>query len=78
MAARHEPAVNESRAVLRRVEAGGTIPCTRCGGLIKFKARTKTNKVIANVYEDGKWSRVEQFHEECYVEADEPYGEAAA
>jgi hypothetical protein len=30
--------------------------------------------VIANVYLDGAWNRVDHFHEECYLDADEPYG----
>ena len=70
----------KSRAVLRRIEPGGTTPCAHCATLVKFKAaaKSKNHKVIANVYEDGKWQRVEHYHEDCYVEAGEPYGEAAA
>jgi hypothetical protein len=34
-------------------------------------------QVIANVYVDGRWNRVEHFHEECYGEADAPYGHAS-
>jgi hypothetical protein len=44
---------------------------------VKFVARAQLKQVIANVYEDGVWKRVEHFHEDCYGEADEPYGPAA-
>jgi hypothetical protein len=30
--------------------------------------------VIANVYLEGAWNRVDHFHEECYLDAGEPYG----
>ena len=32
--------------------------------------------MIANVYEDGRWQRVEFFHEDCYADAGVPYGPA--
>jgi hypothetical protein len=41
---------------------------------VKFIARQQGRQVIANVYEDGTWKRVEHFHAACYVEANEPYG----
>jgi hypothetical protein len=31
--------------------------------------------VIANVYLEGAWNRVDHFHEECYLDAGEPYGQ---
>jgi hypothetical protein len=34
-------------------------------------------QVIANVYREGNWVRVEHYHAECYDQADQPYGPAA-
>jgi hypothetical protein len=67
-----------SRAVLRLVEPGGDTTCRYCLAPVKFLARAKTRQVIANVYEDGRWARVEHFHEECYQGAGRPHGEAKA
>jgi hypothetical protein len=67
-----------SRAVLRLVEAGSDAVCAGCGAQVKFAARSKARKVIANVYAAGRWDRVEHFHEECYLQAGEPYGPARA
>ncbi len=47
-----------------------------CGAQIKFAARSHPRQVIANVYDDGVWQRVEHYHEECYLEAGEPFGSA--
>jgi DNA-directed RNA polymerase subunit RPC12/RpoP len=66
----------ESRAVLRLIEPGSVAECPRCGERVKFRARHRDQQVICNVYEDGVWQRVEQYHQECYVEADSPHGEA--
>ena len=66
-----------SRAVQRRVEAGCSAMCASCDLQIKFAARQNRQQVIANVYVDGRWDRVEHFHLECYVEAGEPYGTPA-
>jgi len=63
-----------SRAVLRRVEAGNLALCAQCGEQVKFAAKQNRQQVIANVYVDAKWDRVEHFHAECYDEADEPFG----
>lgn len=63
-----------SRAVARQVEAGNTQTCVHCEQSIKFKAREKRWRVIANVYKDGVWQRVEHWHLSCYKEAGEPYG----
>ena len=71
-------ALNETRAVVRPVEPGNDVRCVRCGKQIKFAARTHPRQVIANVYTDGAWNRVEHFHEECYLEAGEPYGSLAS
>ena len=51
--------------------------CAHCGTQVKFVARTQGKQVIANVYENGTWLRVEHFHADCYGEAGEPYGDAA-
>jgi hypothetical protein len=68
----------KSRAVVRVVEPGTTAICASCGNAVKFAARAQHRQVIANVYVKGTWNRVEHFHAECYVDAEEPYGPAAA
>ena len=67
-----------SRAVLRRVEAGNLAICTHCGEQVKFAAKQNRQQVIANVYVDARWDRVEHFHAECYDLADMPFGPATA
>jgi hypothetical protein len=64
-----------SRAALRRVEAGNMALCTHCDEQVKFAAKINRMQVIANVYVDGRWDRVEHFHDDCYVAAGSPYGE---
>ncbi|MHB1498535.1 MAG: hypothetical protein ACYCXN_11580 [Acidimicrobiales bacterium] len=68
----------ESRAVLRPVEPGSDAACPYCGVQVRFAARQKGRKVIANVYVDGRWDRVETYHEGCYARAGEPHGPARA
>lgn len=68
------PGPVETRVVLRQVEPGNAAVCTHCDRPIKFSAKEKPRQVIANVYENGTWKRVEHFHEECYVSVGEPYG----
>ncbi|MGQ0745157.1 MAG: hypothetical protein ACT4OS_12670 [Acidimicrobiales bacterium] len=63
-----------SRAVVRIVEAGNSASCAHCGLLVKFRARHRLTQVIANVYVDGRWARVEHYHSNCYDEAGQPYG----
>ncbi|HEX9530669.1 MAG TPA: hypothetical protein VF954_05995 [Acidimicrobiales bacterium] len=63
-----------SRAVVRSIEPGNSALCTSCGAPVKFVARAQLRQVIANVYVDGAWDRVEHFHADCYGEAGEPYG----
>ena len=63
-----------SRAVVRRVEAGSSAMCAACGDQVKFTAKAQRQQVIANVYVDGRWNRVEHYHFECYAEVGEPYG----
>ncbi|MCB0994835.1 MAG: hypothetical protein KDB21_07075 [Acidimicrobiales bacterium] len=67
----------KSRAVRRLVEPGNWAECSCCEKAIKFRARERLQQVICNVYIDGKWDRVEHFHDECYDEAGAPYGEPA-
>jgi hypothetical protein len=64
-----------SRAVIRDVEAGSTVDCALCGERVKFQAKMRNRQVICNVYEDGRWNRVEHFHAECYAAANNPHGE---
>ena len=72
------PARLGSRAVLRRVEAGNLALCAHCGEQVKFAAKQNRQQVIANVYVDDRWDRVEHFHEECYDLAHAPYGDVQA
>jgi hypothetical protein len=67
----------DTRAVVRSVEAGSFIECSRCGERVKFQAKIRTQQVICNIYVDGRWDRVEHYHTECYGEAGEPHGAAA-
>ncbi|MEM9564079.1 MAG: hypothetical protein AAGA93_15775 [Actinomycetota bacterium] len=71
-----QTAVWESRAVLRLIEPGSVAECPFCGERVKFRARHRDQQVICNVYEDGVWQRVEQYHLECYEKAGFPYGDA--
>ena len=64
----------ESRAVLRPIEPGNSALCVHCGAPVKFVARAQLRQVIANVYVDDSWDRVEHFHADCYAEAKAPYG----
>lgn len=66
-----------SRAVLRTIDPGNSASCAHCGAPVKFVARAGLRQVIANVYEEGTWSRVEHFHETCYRQAGQPHGETA-
>jgi hypothetical protein len=65
-----------SRAVIRTIEAGNSAVCQWCGEPVKFKAKMRLLQVIANVYVDGAWNRVEHFHDSCYESAGRPYGSA--
>ena len=69
--------MSESRAVTRTIEPGNSAICVHCGAPVKFVARAQGRQVIANVYKDGAWDRVEHFHADCYGEAGEPYGDAS-
>jgi len=72
------PLLPVSRAVIRFVDAGNDAVCERCQDQVKFLAKSKARQVIANVYVEGRWNRVEHYHEACYQEAGEPYGVARA
>ena len=52
--------------------------CAHCGAQVKFVARAQLRQVIANVYQDGTWLRVEHFHAPCYDKAGQPYGEPSS
>jgi hypothetical protein len=66
-----------SRAVTRLIEAGSTVTCVTCRLPVKFRAKTRLQQVIANVYDDGVWVRVEHYHLDCYENAGCPYGTAS-
>ena len=66
-----------SRAVTRLIEAGNTATCAVCRLPVKFRAKAKLQQVIANVYTNGVWERVEHYHVDCYENASRPYGPAA-
>jgi hypothetical protein len=68
----------QSRAVVRPIEPGNSALCAQCGAPVKFVARAQLRQVIANVYEDGTWVRVEHFHADCYEDAGKPYGTPAS
>ena len=68
----------KSRAVVRDVEAGSSVDCAHCGERVKFQAKVRNKQVICNIYVSGVWNRVEHFHQACYEEAGNPFGEADA
>ncbi len=67
----------DSRAVVRLIEAGCAAECPACNERVKYRARHRDQQVICNVYQNGRWQRVEQYHLECYTTAGSPYGEMA-
>ena len=68
----------KSRAVVRDVEAGSSVDCEHCGDRVKFQAKVRNKQVICNVYQSGRWLRVEHYHAECYELAGSPHGPAEA
>jgi hypothetical protein len=68
--------VPTSRAVARFIEAGSSVTCAHCGNGVVFRARLRIQQVICNVYDGGRWLRVEHYHRDCYDEAGAPYGHA--
>jgi hypothetical protein len=71
------PVPRTSRAVERLIDPGNDAVCPHCAAPVKFVARVRGRQVIANVYVDQRWNRVEQYHLDCYGAADEPYGSAS-
>ena len=71
-------AAAQTRAVVRFVEPGSMVDCASCRAQVKFSARAKVKQVICNVYEDGRWARVEHYHLDCYESAGHPHGDADA
>ncbi len=71
---RGQSAKKQSRAVVRRIEAGNAAVCVECSQSVKFAARIIRFQVICNVYVKGRWDRVEHFHEACYQAAGQPHG----
>jgi hypothetical protein len=67
--------VPTSRAVARFIEAGSSVTCVHCARGVVFRARVRAQQVICNVYDEGRWVRVEHYHRDCYDEARTPYGE---
>ena len=61
----------DSRAVIRPIEPGNSAVCVHCGTPGKFVARAQGKQVIANVYENGTWVRVEHFHSEHVLEGNQ-------
>ena len=72
-----DTAVLQSRAVERLVEPGNSAVCAHCRAPVKFVARAQHRQVIANVYVDNTWDRVEHYHYDCYEEAGQAYGPPA-
>lgn len=68
------PPATTSRAAQRRVEAGSSVMCVTCDEQVKFAAKQNRQQVIANVYVESRWARVEHYHAECYEAAGSPYG----
>ena len=72
-----------TRAVMLPVEGGSNFQdCNHCDERIKFMSPASQKAsihlagvIICNVYENGKWDRIEQFHPDCYKEAGGPFGE---
>ncbi len=67
---------SQSRAVARTIEPGSSAFCPVCDLQVKFQARVRCTQVICNIYEAGRWRRVEHYHQACYTEAGEPFGPA--
>ncbi|MGB5760328.1 MAG: hypothetical protein WBM50_25670 [Acidimicrobiales bacterium] len=62
--------------MIKLIEAGSAVECPHCLERVKFRARHRDQQVICNVYVNGVWQRVEQYHLECYSDADSPHGDA--
>ncbi len=68
-----------TRAVEKPLTAGkeeycGYLACEYAKRKIASSSRAPIKEVIANVYENGKWSFVVHFHVDCYNKLGQPYG----
>jgi hypothetical protein len=70
-----------TRSVVRMIEAGGEEICPTgrggCGERVKFSAQTPSKfrkKVVANIYWQSTWNRIEVWHLHCYGRAGYVYG----
>lgn len=66
-----------TRAVVRIIEPGLACFCPDCDTAVKFRAQVSSGlrrKVVANVYYQGKWNRVEHWHLLCYIRMGEIHG----
>lgn len=70
-----------TRAHVRAIEAGAEDICPDdrggCGKTVKFLAQIPLRyrrRVVANIYWQGKWNRIEVWHLLCYVAQGMPYG----
>lgn len=66
-----------TRAVVRIIEPGLANFCPDCDTEVKFRAQVASGlrrKVVANVYYQGKWNRVEHWHLICYIRMGEIHG----
>jgi hypothetical protein len=64
----------QTRAIVREIARGNHTDCRGCGQGIRFRTKLHHQTVICNVYDDGRWDRVEHWHLECYRDAGEPHG----
>lgn len=48
--------------------------CSYPRHIIISKTRFPIKEIIANVYFEDKWQRVEHFHSDCYDKMGNPYG----
>lgn len=74
----------KSRAVERMVPEGAVYECAQCGEKMRFVTAASMKKlgtvasttvVVCNVYESKVWQGIEQYHPDCYEEANNPYGD---
>lgn len=70
-----------TRAKVSIIESGADDICPLgkggCGEIVKFSAQTPSGfrkKVVANIYWQGQWNRLEVWHLHCYAKAGYVYG----
>jgi hypothetical protein len=63
---------------VRPIEANGEhILCPCCDERVKFiikQPAAQRRQVVANIYEHGRWDRLEIWHLACYLQAGQPHG----